>query len=63
MTLNYTEEGPKAQAILSYSQSGAPNTHHFSDQTTRYRDKAWRDIYFTPSAIMKNTISQVTLSE
>ncbi|MEM9760705.1 MAG: penicillin acylase family protein, partial [Pseudomonadota bacterium] len=33
MTLAFTDEGPRAEAILSYSQSGNPQSEHFSDQT------------------------------
>jgi len=63
MTLNFTDEGPQAQAILSYSQSGAPKSENFSDQTTRYRDKEWRDIYFERSDIAKHSLSSLSLSE
>ena len=63
MTLNFTDEGPQAQAILSYSQSGAPKSENFSDQTARYRDKQWRDIYFERSDIAKHSLSSLSLSE
>ena len=63
MTLNFTDEGPQAQAILSYSQSGAPKSENFSDQTARYRDKEWRDIYFERSDIAKHSLSSLSLSE
>ena len=63
MTLNFTDEGPQAQAILSYSQSGAPKSENFSDQTARYRDKQWRDIYFERSDIAKHLLSSLSLSE
>jgi acyl-homoserine-lactone acylase len=63
MTLNFTDEGPQAQAILSYSQSGAPKSGNFSDQTARYRDKQWRDIYFERSDIAKHSLSSLSLSE
>ena len=63
MTLNYTEEGPSAEAILSYSQSGSSSSEHFSDQTELYRDKVWRDIYFKPSDIARHKISYQSISE
>jgi len=63
MTLDFTDEGPQAQAILSYSQSGAPKSENFSDQTARYRDKQWRDIYFERSDIAKHSLSSLSLSE
>jgi acyl-homoserine-lactone acylase len=63
MTLNYTENGPDAKAILSYSQSGSPDSQYFSDQTELYRDKVWRDIYFKPSDIAQNKDSYQLLTE
>jgi len=63
MTLNYTEDGPSAEAILSYSQSGSSSSEHFSDQTELYRDKVWRDIYFKPSDIALHKISYQSISE
>jgi acyl-homoserine-lactone acylase len=63
LALNYTESGPSAKAILSYSQSGSPNSRHFSDQTELYRDKVWRDIDFKPSDIARNKVSYQLLTE
>ena len=63
MTLNYTENGPDAQAILSYSQSGSPDSQYFSNQTELYRDKVWRDIYFKPMDIAQNKTSYQLLTE
>lgn len=63
MTLNYTDTGPRAQSILSYSQSGSPEGKHFSDQTALYRDKVWRDIYFDESDIINHASSHVRLLE
>ena len=63
MILSYTDSGPRAQALLSYSQSGSPGSEHFSDQTALYRDKVWRDIYFDRDDIEANSISRLVLSE
>lgn len=57
MTLAFTEEGPRAEAILSYSQSGDPASAHFSDQTSLYRDKRWRQILFTAEDVAREAIS------
>jgi len=57
MTLSYTDEGPEAEAILSYSQSGNPDSPYFSDQTALYRDKTWRKILFKPDAIAAGAVS------
>lgn len=58
MTLAFTDKGPEAEAILSYSQSGNPASAHFSDQTALYRDKQWRKIRFSPEAIAEAVISE-----
>ncbi|MEE4204438.1 MAG: penicillin acylase family protein, partial [Halieaceae bacterium] len=58
MTLGFTENGPKAQAILSYSESGDPASNHFADQTQLYRDKQWRDILFTREQIEAHVQSE-----
>jgi hypothetical protein len=48
---------------LSYSQSGSPGAENFSDQTARYRDKAWRDIHFEESEIDKHAVTRFSLNE
>ena len=62
MTLAFTDEGPQAEAILSYSQSGDPDSEFFDDQTALYRDKVWRDILFSPEDIAREAISVSTVS-
>ena len=61
MALTFTANGPEAQAILSYSQSGDPESPHFSDQTRLYKDKRWRNVHFTAADIERHTISKRTL--
>lgn len=58
MTLGFNEQGPRAQAILSYSESGDPASPHFADQTLLYRDQQWRDILFTPEQIKSHVLSE-----
>ena len=57
MTLVFADDGPQAEAILSYSQSGNPNAPHFSDQTALYRDKRWRQVLFSPEAVQAEAVS------
>lgn len=52
MTLEYTDEGPHAQAFLTYGQSDDPTNPWHTDQTQLFSDKAWRDILFTEEAIL-----------
>jgi len=51
MALEYTEKGPRAQAFLTYSQSGDPASPQFYDQTQLFSDKQWRPIRFTEQEI------------
>jgi acyl-homoserine-lactone acylase len=57
MTLGWGDDGPKAEALLSYSQSGDPNSPHFDDQTQLYAQKAWRPIRYTLDDIQANAVS------
>jgi acyl-homoserine-lactone acylase len=61
MTLSFTDQGPSAEAILSYSQAGDPASEHFADQTELYRDKRWRRILFAPAEIDEGTRSVTVL--
>ena len=63
MALAFSEDGPKAEAILSYSQSGAPGSEHFADQTALYSNEQWRPIYFNAKDVLTNTQESLMLSE
>ena len=49
--LEFTNEGPRAQAFLTYGQTGDPTSPFFSDQTQRFSDKDWRPLAFSEEAI------------
>jgi acyl-homoserine-lactone acylase len=51
MAMEFTPEGPRAVALLSYSQSTDPSSPYFADQTERYSEKAWRPVLFTEEEI------------
>ena len=51
MALEFTKQGPKAVAVLTYSQSGDPRSPHFSDQTALFGAKQWRPVLFTEKEI------------
>ena len=61
MTLGWNDAGPEAEAILSYSQSGDPESPHFDDQTQLYAEKTWRPVRFTPSDIETHAVSRQVL--
>ncbi|MEC8158782.1 MAG: penicillin acylase family protein [Pseudomonadota bacterium] len=58
MTLGWNDAGPEAEGMLSYSQSGDPESPHFDDQTQLYAEKTWRPIRFMPSDIEDHTVSR-----
>jgi acyl-homoserine-lactone acylase len=49
--LEFTADGPVAEAFLTYGQSGDPTSPFFSDQTELFSAKQWRPILFTDAAI------------
>ena len=51
MALEFTAQGPRAQAFLTYSQSGDPASPLFYDQTQLFAAKKWRHILFTEAEI------------
>lgn len=61
MTLAFEDDGPVAEALLSYSQSGDPGSPHFLDQTRRYAQKQWRPILFSRAALEAATRDSYTL--
>jgi acyl-homoserine-lactone acylase len=52
MVLEYTPQGPKAQALLSYAQSTDPASPFFADQTDRFSAKQFRPILFDAADIL-----------
>lgn len=51
MALEYTANGPRAQAFLTYSESGDPASPQYYDQTELFSAKKWRKILFTEAEI------------
>lgn len=51
MALEFTKQGPRAKAFLTYSQSGDPDSPHFRDQTEMFSRKQWRPVLFRPAEI------------
>jgi acyl-homoserine-lactone acylase len=51
MALEYTAQGPRAQAFLTYSQSGDPASALYYDQTELFSAKKWRRILYTEAEI------------
>lgn len=51
MAVEFTEDGPVADAILTYSQSDDPESSNYSDQMPLYSSKTWRPLPFTREQI------------
>jgi acyl-homoserine-lactone acylase len=51
LTVEFTDAGPHAEALLTYSESADPASPHFADQTKRFAEKAFRPIAFTDAEI------------
>lgn len=51
MVVGFTDAGPEARALLTYSASSDPRSPHFTDQTELYSREAWRPVRFRPADI------------
>ncbi|WP_367166344.1 penicillin acylase family protein [Marinobacter sp.] len=63
MALEYTENGPKAEMFLSYSQGHDPQSENFKDQTELYSNLQWRPMLFNEGDIADAVIETITLQE
>jgi len=61
--VEFTDEGPKSQGFLTYSQSTDATSPHYSDQTELYSKKGWDDLLWRDADVEKATVSRVTISE
>ncbi|MEO0689083.1 MAG: penicillin acylase family protein [Pseudomonadota bacterium] len=62
--VGFDDEGPVADAILSYSQSTNPASPHYADQTRNYAAKEWHRLPFSDAEIEAAKIGEtLTLSE
>lgn len=62
MALEFTANGPQAEALLTYGQSGDPDSPKAIDQTRLFSRKQWRPIYYNATAVKKNTLREIQLS-
>ncbi len=56
--VSFNEDGPVADAILSYSQSTNPASPHYSDQTRNYAAKTWHRLPFSAEEIEADKIGE-----
>jgi len=51
MAMEFTDDGPRGEALLTYGQSDDPSSKHHTDQMKAFSAKEWRTIAFTEEAI------------
>jgi acyl-homoserine-lactone acylase len=61
MVVEFTEQGPRAEALLTYGESGDPESPFSADQTYRFSDEAWRPVLFREQDVLAdpNLVEQV----
>ena len=45
-TVEFTDDGPVSEGVLTYSQSTDPSSAHYGDQTELYSGKGWDPLHF-----------------
>ena len=60
MAVELTSDGPRASALLTYSESSDPASPHYSDQTQAFSQKAWRDVLFDEEQVTADPSLKVT---
>jgi len=50
----FEDAGPRALALLSYSESGHPDSPHFSDQAALFSAKQWRAVAFAEKDVLSD---------
>lgn len=62
--VTFDDDGPIAEALLGYSQSGDPTRPFHRDQTRRYSAKDWIRLPFHPTDIRNKKIGgEIRISE
>jgi acyl-homoserine-lactone acylase len=60
MAVEFTDNGPHAVGLLSYSQSSDPESPHFADQTRLFSASEYRPILFSEADILADPNLKVT---
>jgi len=63
LSLSYTDDGPIAEAFLTYGESGDPASEHYTDQTKLFARKQWRPVLFKTEDIDKDVKSSLVLTQ
>lgn len=57
--VTFDDQGPVADAVLSYSQSTDPASPYYADQTRLYSEKGWARLPFHPADVKKEALGPV----
>jgi len=61
--VNFTDDGPSARGLLSYSQSSNTDSLHIDDQNRLYSEtSALRPLFFSEADVSSNIISEMNIS-
>lgn len=63
MTVQFTDEGPRSEGVLTYSESTNPESVHSSDQTKLYSRSGWEDLYFSEAAVERAAVTRDVVTE
>jgi acyl-homoserine-lactone acylase len=61
--LSFTDDGPVAEAVMTYGQSGDPTSEHYKDQLKLFNKKQWRPVLYKMKDVNQNIISSIMLTE
>lgn len=63
LSLSYTDNGPVAEAFLTYGESGDPTSEHYTDQTKLFARKQWRPVLYNAEDIEMDIKTAFVLTE
>jgi acyl-homoserine-lactone acylase len=61
LALSYTDDGPKAEAFLTYGDTEDRSSDLYTEATQRFSDKDWRAVAFTKEEVDASTRSTTTV--
>jgi acyl-homoserine-lactone acylase len=61
MSVEFTDDGPISEGVLTYSQSPDPESPWYADQTRLYSQEGWDPLLFDPVDVREEAISTVEI--
>ena len=63
VTVSFTDDGPRARTLVTYSQSTNPASPFWADQLRMFSAKQWNDLPFRHADIQREAIGRAVISE